>query len=445
MPLAIGARLGPYEIVSPLGAGGMGEVYKAHDTRLDRMVATKVLPADKVADPDRKQRFIQEAKAASALNHPHIVTIYDISNDEGIDFIVMEYVPGKSLEHLIPAKGLKSSETLKYSIQIADALAAAHAAGIVHRDLKPANVMVTNDGQVKVLDFGLAKLTGFATGPIGSDDTTVAPHQQTMSGVIVGTISYMSPEQAEGKLVDARSDIFSFGSVVYEMLTGRKAFSGDSEISKLIAILKQEPIPLSEIVPDISRDLEKIVQRCLRKDRDRRFQHMTDLKVALQDAEEDSDSAATESETAGVKRRAQGLPIYAGDADATQSPAQLKSTLGWALARRHKLRTALGVLAAGFASLALWFVFRPPPPWQFSAQVTDRVTGVAVSGVEVDIQNGQGKMNSAFTGSDGTCTIQLPQPEPATVHIFLRKAGYERDEAVVPANKIFKTDMVKLP
>jgi Tol biopolymer transport system component/predicted Ser/Thr protein kinase len=314
MALIPGTKLGPHEIQSTLGTGGMGEVYKARDTRLDRMVAIKILPADKVVDSGRKQRFILEAKAASALNHPHIVAIYDISNDNGVDFIVMEYVPGKSLEDLIPAKGLRSSEAMKYAIQIADAFAAAHAAGIVHRDLKPANVMVTNDGQVKVLDFGLAKLTGVDAGSIGAENATMTAHQQTVDGAIVGTISYMSPEQAEGKPVDARSDIFSFGAVLYEMLTGRKAFSGDSKISTLSAILTQEPKPLSEIIPGIPRDLEKVVQRCLRKDRDRRFQHMADLKVALQDAKEESDSGVSGTDVAGVKPKARRLPLYVGAA-----------------------------------------------------------------------------------------------------------------------------------
>jgi len=307
MSLAAGTRLGPYEIVSALGSGGMGEVYKARDTRLDRMVAIKVLPADKVADPGRKLRFIQEAKAASALNHPHIVTIHDISNADGIDFIVMEYVTGKSLEQLIPAQGMRTAEALQYAIQIADAFAAAHAAGIVHRDLKPANVMVTDAGQVKVLDFGLAKLTGIS---IGEDDVTRTAFHQTEEGAIVGTIAYMSPEQAEGKPVDARSDIFSFGSVLYEMLAGRKAFSGDSKLSTMSAILREEPAPLARLTPDIAPGLDKIVQRCMRKDRERRFQSMADLKVAFQDTKEDSESGVSAIQVARPKARASRLPIY---------------------------------------------------------------------------------------------------------------------------------------
>ena len=244
----LGQQLGSYQILSLLGTGGMGVVYKARDTRLKRSVAIKVLPADQVSDPERKRRFIQEARAASALNHPNIITIYDIGSEGGIDFVVMEYVAGKTLDQLIPRKGLRLNETLKLAIQMADALAKAHSAGIIHRDLKPTNVMVTDDGLVKVLDFGLAKLTEVESDEGGTRTTQL----QTEEGTIVGTVSYMSPEQAEGKKVDARSDIFSFGAVLYEMVTGQKAFQGDSKMSTLAAILKQEPKPISQLVPGYS-------------------------------------------------------------------------------------------------------------------------------------------------------------------------------------------------
>src|ERR1017187_6436205 len=241
MSLAAGDCLGHYSIVEKLGEGGMGVVYKARDSRLKRFVALKVLPPEKVTDPERKQRFVQEARSASALNHPNIVTVHDIDQSDGVDFIAMEYVEGKTLSELIGRKGLKLNEALKYAIQIADALAKAHAAGIVHRDLKPGNVMVTADGQVKVLDFGLAKL---AEGQVRPEDSTRTLQPSTELGVIVGTASYMSPEQAEGKKVDARSDIFSFGSLLYEMLTGRRAFRRDTPALTLAAILHMEPPPL---------------------------------------------------------------------------------------------------------------------------------------------------------------------------------------------------------
>jgi len=215
-PDLTGRTLLHYQIVEKIGEGGMGVVYKARDLHLDRSVALKVLPPEAVADPERKRRFVQEAKAASALNHPNIIQIHDINSDGGVDFIVMEHIAGKSLDRRIGRKGLPFGETLKYGVQIADGLAAAHAAGIVHRDLKPANVMVTEKGLVKVLDFGLAKLTQ----PMPSDASTdlSAMKSLTEEGRILGTVAYMSPEQAEGKPVDARSDVFSFGSALYRIM-----------------------------------------------------------------------------------------------------------------------------------------------------------------------------------------------------------------------------------
>jgi serine/threonine protein kinase/Tol biopolymer transport system component len=291
--LAAGDTVAHYRIEAKLGEGGMGVVYKARDSRLKRFVALKVLPPEKVTDPERKQRFIQEARSASALNHPNIVTVYDIDQSDGIDFIAMEYVEGKTLDESIGRKGLKLSEALQYAIQIADAMARAHAAGIVHRDLKPRNVMVTGDGRAKVLDFGLAKLT--ETAQVGPKDSTLTEKPSTELGLIVGTAAYMSPEQAEGKKVDARSDIFSFGALLYEMLTGRGAFRRDSQASTLAAILHLEPAPLPAGIP---QELERVVARCLRKDPARRFQHMDDVKVALEELKEELDSVKLAGEQA---------------------------------------------------------------------------------------------------------------------------------------------------
>jgi eukaryotic-like serine/threonine-protein kinase len=288
----IGKTLGHYQITEKVGAGGMGVVYKARDLHLDRFVAIKILPAEKVADPDRKRRFVQEAKAASALNHPNIVHVYDIDQADGVDFIAMEYVDGKTLDQRMGRHGLGLNDALKYAVQIADALAKAHSAGIVHRDLKPTNIMVNEDGVVKVLDFGLAKLTEQVQGDETASTATVDSEGRpiTEEGVIVGTVAYMSPEQAEGKKVDARSDIFSLGSVLYEMVTGQKTFQGTSKLSTLAAILHQEPKPVSGITQAIPADLEKLINRCLRKDAERRFQHMDDVKIALLELKEDSDS-----------------------------------------------------------------------------------------------------------------------------------------------------------
>ena len=296
-PDYVGRSLLHYRITEKIGEGGMGVVYKARDTHLDRTVAIKVLPAEAMADPERKRRFVQEAKAASALNHPNIIDIHDINSDAGVDFIAMEYVAGKTLDRRIGRKGLRIGEALKYAVQIADALAAAHAAGIVHRDLKPANIMVTETGLVKVLDFGLAKLTQPTQSEVSG--TVSSMESLTGEGRIMGTVAYMSPEQAEGKAVDARSDIFSFGSVLYEMLTGRQAFQGDSTISTLSAILNKEAAPLSAEIP---HDLERIVTRCLRKDPARRFQAMADLKVELEELKEEADSGRLQVAPAVAKQ-----------------------------------------------------------------------------------------------------------------------------------------------
>ena len=301
-------RLGPYEVLGPIGAGGMGEVYRARDTRLGREVAIKVLPAERLSDPHRRARFVQEARAASALNHPHIVTIHEIESAEGVDFIVMELVPGETLAHRLRHGALPVDEALRIAIPLADALATAHAAGIVHRDLKPGNVMVTPDGVVKVLDFGLAKLVHEDTA--GSDERTATapPDAVPLSrpGAVTGTVGYMSPEQASGGNVDARSDIFSFGTVLYEMVTGRRAFAGTSSADTLAAVVRDQPKPPSELVPDVPKELERIILHCLRKEPGRRFQHMVDVKVELQELKEESDSQA--SAPAGAAAREAPIP-----------------------------------------------------------------------------------------------------------------------------------------
>jgi serine/threonine protein kinase/Tfp pilus assembly protein PilF len=280
MAFAAGARVGPYEILGLLGTGGMGEVYKARDTRLQRVIALKTLPAEKIADEDRKRRFLGEAQAASRLNHPNIVTIYDISEDNGVCFIAMEYVAGTILEQANTGSGLPLKDAMKYATEIADALAAAHSAGIIHRDLKPANIIITEDGRAKLLDFGLAKLIEPVVPEAEADTATL----RTVAGAIVGTAAYMSPEQAEGRELDARSDIFSFGLVLYEMLCGRRAFQRDSLISTLVAILHDEPCPLPDIKAAIPAWLEHLVRRCLRKDPGQRFQTMLEVKQALAEA-----------------------------------------------------------------------------------------------------------------------------------------------------------------
>ena len=275
----------------------MGVVYRATDLHLDRRVAIKVLPAQLVSSPERKKRFVQEAKAASALNHPNIVTIYDVDAAEVdghiVAFIAMEFIAGETLDRIIASGGgAKTKDALSWGIQIAGALAAAHAIGIVHRDLKPSNVMVTPEGLAKLLDFGLAKATEPApqSVDVGAATELLNPSQMaalTEEGMILGTVAYMSPEQAEGKRVDGRSDIFSLGAVLYELFSGRKPFPGDSKIAVLAAVLHKDPAPLIEAIPDFREDLERAILRCLRKEPDRRWQHVSDLRIALEEIRDD--------------------------------------------------------------------------------------------------------------------------------------------------------------
>jgi len=352
----IGRTISHFTVLEKLGEGGMGVVYKARDTLLDRFVAIKVLPPDKVADSERKQRFVREAKAASSLNHPNIIIVHEVGNEGGLDFIIMEFVAGKPLSSLTGRKGLKLDDTLKFGAQIADALAAAHAAGITHRDLKPGNIMVTENGLVKVLDFGLAKLAA-ESGPLAATQTD----RQTEEGTIVGTVAYMSPEQAQGKKVDTRSDIFSFGSVLYEMITGQRAFDGETKLSTLSAILERDPPPASTIATKTPSELEKLVLRCLRKDPERRMQHMGDIKLALSELKQESESGkltlGSGEQASPERRRAQG---------------------------RRWIRIALAalVLASGVA-LVVW-VRRPAKPpdrseWTQITNVPDAVSQPALS------------------------------------------------------------------
>jgi serine/threonine protein kinase len=270
MTLLSGTRLGPYEIGSPLGAGGMGEVYRARDTRLGRDVAIKVVPADFATDRDRLRRFEQEARAAAALNHPNILVLHDVGRYGGQPYLVTELLEGETLKEQIGRGGLTVSRSIDFGIQIARGLAAAHEKGIVHRDLKPGNVFVTADGTVKILDFSLAKLLE-SEGPLEvlRDASTRDP--QTATGARLGTVGYMAPEQVRGLAVDHRADIFAFGCVLYEMLSGRRAFTGDTEADTISAILTKDPPPLSSSMQALPTGLERIVRRCLEKRPDDRF------------------------------------------------------------------------------------------------------------------------------------------------------------------------------
>jgi serine/threonine protein kinase len=290
--LIVGESLAQYQIEAKLGEGGMGAVYRAFDTKLHRKVALKVLAPERFSSTERKLRLIREARSASALNHPNIVTIYEIGSDQDVDFIAMEYVEGKRLDELIVPKPLRQAQVLRYAVQAAEALAVAHAAGIIHRDLKPSNMMVTEEGRLKILDFGLAK----AVEPTESspDSPTITMSALTEEGTIVGTAAYMSPEQAQGRKLDQRSDIFSFGSVLYEMSTGRRAFAADSRLTLLTKIVNDDPQPPSDLAA-LPPGLEKVILRCLRKDSARRYQTMADLKVDLEDIEAETSGRQTQS------------------------------------------------------------------------------------------------------------------------------------------------------
>ena len=310
----IGRTVSHYTVLEKLGAGGMGEIYKAQDTRLTRFVAIKVLSTANAGDVERRRRFVQEAQAASALNHPNIITIHDVVSTDGVEFMVMEFVSGVTLDDLIPKHGLNVQKSLDIAVQIADALQTAYAAGIVHRDLKPANVMVTGTGLVKVLDFGIAKLTGPSPTAGNTDETLPIDSPMTVEGSILGTVSYMSPEQAQAKTVDPRSDIFSFGLVVYEMLTGQKAFSGDSALSTLSSILRDEAKPIGQVVQGVPPELEQIVHRAMRKDPDQRWQTMQDMRAALMVLKLKADSGVLHTQLGGppappVKKKSNALPL----------------------------------------------------------------------------------------------------------------------------------------
>src|SRR5215475_4904122 len=291
MSLGPGTRLGPYEIVAPIGAGGMGEVYKAKDTRLDRTVAVKVLPSHVSSDPALRERFEREARTIAALNHPHICTLHDVGRHDGTDFLVLEHLEGHTLAERLTKGALPLDQALQLAIQIADALDKAHRAGIVHRDLKPANIMLTKSG-AKLLDFGLAKVTPAVVAASGLSIAPTGISPVTMQGTILGTLQYMAPEQIEGQEADARTDIFAFGAVLYEMFTGKRAFEGKTQAGLIGAILHAEPSLIVANQPLASFTIDHIVKKCLAKDPDERWHSAKDLHDALRWVTEGSAGSA---------------------------------------------------------------------------------------------------------------------------------------------------------
>jgi serine/threonine-protein kinase len=350
--IASGTKLGRYEIRSVIGEGGMGQVYLAHDVKLDRKVALKILPAELASNQDRMRRFTQEAKAAATLNHPNIAHVYEVDEVEGTHFIAMEFIDGVTFRQNIHERPVELKRVLRSLQHVADGLARAHGAGIVHRDLKPDNIMITHDGHVKILDFGLAKLiepptqSGTERQKAASDVATALLKQQSTPGTVLGTVGYMSPEQAQGRTqdIDHRSDIFSFGCILYEAVTGRRAFAGKDTIDTLNKVIREEPRPVSEFAPDTPNHLQRIVRRCLAKDREDRYQTIKDVAIELRDLRHDlaRDGGLDSTVAPSVTGSTDGsiASTTGGQAASLSSAEYVVSGI-----RQHKIITAIVLLA----------------------------------------------------------------------------------------------------
>jgi serine/threonine protein kinase len=422
--LKSGQKIGSYEVLSFISRGGMGEVYLAQDQRLSRKVALKLLPVSFTTDLDRLRRFEQEARAASALNHPNIITIYEIQEFSGSHVIATEFVEGETLRQRLAHSRLSLSETLNIAIQIADALSAAHKAGIVHRDIKPENVMVRPDGYVKVLDFGLAKLSEQATPAVSSEAPTI--QVRTGSGIVIGTAGYMSPEQARGLAVDGRSDIFSLGAMLYEMVALRKPFQGETPSDTLAAILKTEPPSLSQVIPGLPAELNRIVAKSLRKDREERYQVVKDLWLDLKSLRQELEfQEKLERSSVPESRVDSGKTAVLPLAQATE-PRSAITSITESLSieiKRHKVGTAVGlavlaliIAAAGFGIYKL--ANRMPPVERFWDIKISRITN---SGNAID----------ATISPDGKYVVYALSTRNSQ-SLYIRQVNAANDKLIVP-------------
>ena len=419
-----GQTIGSYEVVSFLSRGGMGEVYLAEDKRLGRKVALKLLPTSFTSDDDRLRRFEQEARSASALNHPNIITIYEIRQAAGAHIIAAEYVEGETLRLRLSRSALTLSEVLNISIQIADALSAAHKAGIIHRDIKPENIMLRPDGYVKILDFGLAKLSEQASPAVAAEAPTL--QVRTGSGIVIGTAGYMSPEQARGLGVDHRSDIFSLGAVIYEMLARRKPFEGETPSDTLAAILKTEPPSLTRVAPGVPPELVRIVNKSLRKDREERYQVVKDLWLdlkALRQELEFQNKFASEGDVNGTQVLLPGEQTAAmSEPRPTQSRSAISDSITLEI-KRHKLGAGLALLAvlfiAGAATYGIYnWVNRKPPVAHFSEVKFTRLTN-------------SGNVINATISPDGKYIVYILS-DRGTQSLYIRQVSTPNDKMILP-------------
>ncbi|HYK21621.1 MAG TPA: protein kinase, partial [Pyrinomonadaceae bacterium] len=426
-----GQTIGSYEVISFISRGGMGEVYLAEDKRLGRKVALKLLPISFTTDADRLRRFEQEARAASALNHPNIITIYEIREAAGSHIIVTEFVEGETLRHRLSRAPLSLSDALNIAIQVADALSAAHKAGIIHRDIKPENIMLRPDGYVKVLDFGLAKLSEQISPAVAAEAPTIQVH--TGSGIVIGTAGYMSPEQARGLSVDGRSDIFSLGAVIYELLARRKPFEGDTPSDTMAAILKTEPTPLSRIAPDVPRELARIVTKALQKDREERYQVVKDLWLDLKALRQELEFQNKLDRSIDIDGNgAQTTTLLAGESTATLSGRRTTaqrsalSNISESISieiKKHKFGAALLLMvlaiiaAAGGFGVYKWF-HRAEPMERFWDVKLTRLTN---SGNAID----------ATISPDGKYIVYVLS-DRSSQSLYIRQVSTANDKQIVP-------------